>query len=89
MVKYLVLILLVFIGCTSEPKYVRCLGKVVDFSIHMGSFNVSDIVVVVLDDGNKYTCYDKSVRTGNYLYEIDGRLFLRYNKPTNHSELCP
>lgn len=59
---------LTLVSC-GEPEQLTYLGEIVDFTVHMGSFNTSDVSVVQVTDGNKYTVSTKYVQTGQHLYQ--------------------
>ena len=69
-----VVVMALFVGCNIVPDCEwENLGRVVDFEIHMGSFNTADRSTIVTEDGNKYVTYDLNVRTGDCLYRCGRR----------------
>ena len=66
-------VMALFVGCGGPPCEWENLGRVVDFEIHMGSFNTADRSTIVTEDGNKYVTYDLNVRTGDCLYHCGRR----------------
>ena len=66
-------VMALFVGCSGPTCQWENLGRVVDFEIHMGSFNTADRSTIVTEDGNKYVTYDLNVRTGDCLYRCGRR----------------